>query len=265
MRGEVDRGGAAGSRLAMVGEDEKPRGQRHELPAHQERIGVIGEEDESHRREENRIERQHASRFGVVPAIAVGEHADKRGDDVEDEKEGGAQRVKAEMPVQPWQADRQDRFDRRAAAIDQECKGGDSGQGGGRGAQAIDDAESEFLTEEPADSADQLNDNAEKDSVQHEALPRPPNGQRVPGAASPTALRERRRRPFLNPVGMTRMTVRTRNLIACGPTAGKGRSHDVAPKAHRNSGAATYAAPERRRPEVYCWVARARASLLRAS
>jgi len=65
--------------IAMMRHHERAGGERHELPRHQEREGVIGEHNEVHAGKERRVERQHALRRFLVPAIAECEQARSRG------------------------------------------------------------------------------------------------------------------------------------------------------------------------------------------
>ena len=102
----------------MMRHHQRPGGERHELPGHQEGEGVVGQDDEVHAGEEGRIERQHALRRFLVAAIAEREEARGRAAEIDDDQEERGQRVDAEMRAEPGQAERQ--RSRRCGAPDAE-------------------------------------------------------------------------------------------------------------------------------------------------
>ena len=67
---EIDVAGSRIITLTMVRHHQRPRRERHELPGEQEGESVVGLHDEVHRRDEGRIERQHALRRALVTAVA---------------------------------------------------------------------------------------------------------------------------------------------------------------------------------------------------
>ena len=71
------------------------------------RESVVGQHDEIHAGEKGRIERQHALRRLLVPAIAEREQARGRGAEIDHGEEERRQRVDAEMRAEPGQAERQ--------------------------------------------------------------------------------------------------------------------------------------------------------------
>ncbi len=86
---------------------QRPGGERHELPREQEGIGVGGDEDEVHAREEGGEERQHALRIVLVPAVAERVQARRRRGEVHDDEKERRQRIDMETRADPGQAERQ--------------------------------------------------------------------------------------------------------------------------------------------------------------
>ncbi len=97
---------------AMVRHHQRPGRERHELPRHEEREGIGGQNDEIHAREEHRIEGQHARRLGFVPAVADREQARRRCAEIDHGDEERTQRIETEMGAKPRQPDREHDFGR---------------------------------------------------------------------------------------------------------------------------------------------------------
>ena len=68
-------------RLLMMRDDQRPGGERHELPGDKEAEGVVREDDNVHSGEERRVERQHPA--GVLLVLAVPERIKARGSGAE--------------------------------------------------------------------------------------------------------------------------------------------------------------------------------------
>ena len=103
----IDIAGADVVAFAMMGHDQGPGGERHQLPGKQEGIGVVGEDDEIHRRHEQREKGQHAALRAFMAAIAERVEARGGGAEIDDGQEEGGQGVDAEMGAEPRQAERQ--------------------------------------------------------------------------------------------------------------------------------------------------------------
>ena len=87
---------------------QRPGRERHELPGEQEGEGVVGDDDEGHAGEEQRIERQHALRRRLVPAEAERVEARRGAAEIDHDEKERRERVEAEMRAEPGQAERQD-------------------------------------------------------------------------------------------------------------------------------------------------------------
>ncbi len=92
----------------VVRHHQRPRRKRHELPTEQEGEGVVGEDDEVHPGEEERVEGQNPLRRVLMPAIAERVEARHRGPEIDHHQEEGGQRIEPEMCADPRQAHRQD-------------------------------------------------------------------------------------------------------------------------------------------------------------
>ncbi len=104
---QIDVAGAQIVGLAMMRHHQRPRGERHELPGHQKREGVVGEQGQRHAGEEGGIERQHALRRRLVLAIAQREQTRAQRAEIGHDQKERRQRVEAEMHAEPGNAERQ--------------------------------------------------------------------------------------------------------------------------------------------------------------
>ena len=91
----------------MVRHDQRPRGQRHELPGDQKGEGVVGEHDQIHAGEKGREERQHPFRRSLVAAVTEREEAGAVRAEIDHDQEERRERIEAEMRADPRQPDRQ--------------------------------------------------------------------------------------------------------------------------------------------------------------
>jgi len=87
--------------------DQRPGGQRHQLPREQKGEGVVGDRDQRHAREEGRIECKHPLRLMLIAPIAEGEQAGARPAETHQNQEKTGQRIEAQMSADPWQTERQ--------------------------------------------------------------------------------------------------------------------------------------------------------------
>ena len=113
---QIDVAGVHIVAFAMVRHDQRPGRQRHELPGHQEREGIVREHHEIHAGEERRIERQHALRRRFVPSIAQGKQAGGRRAEVHHREKERRQRIESKMRAEPRQPERQCHADGRRSA-----------------------------------------------------------------------------------------------------------------------------------------------------
>ena len=104
---DIDVAGAEIVGVAVVRHDQRPRGERHELPTEEEDEGVVGEQHEVHAGEEGRKERQDAFRRGFVPAVAEAVEARARPAEIDHRQEERRQRIDAEVCADPGDAERQ--------------------------------------------------------------------------------------------------------------------------------------------------------------
>ena len=79
----------------MVGYDQCPRRERHELPGEQEDEGIVGDDHQIHRREKRRDKRQHALRRRFMPAVADRVEAGNGPAQIDDDEEESGQRIEA--------------------------------------------------------------------------------------------------------------------------------------------------------------------------
>jgi hypothetical protein len=112
---QIDVAGAGIFRRGVVGHHQRPGRQRHELPGHQKRKGVIRQHDQVHAGEIGRKIWQHPQWSGLVPAIAEGVEACQRTAQVGNDEKECRQRIQAKVRTQPGQADRQGQDRRRGA------------------------------------------------------------------------------------------------------------------------------------------------------
>ena len=104
---EIDIAGAQVVALLVMGDHQRPRGQRHELPRHQKAEGVVGEHHQIHGGEIGGIERQDALRGFLMAAIAERVEAGSSAAEIDDDQEKRRQRIDAEMRAEPRQPQRQ--------------------------------------------------------------------------------------------------------------------------------------------------------------
>ena len=86
---------------------QRPGRERHELPGEQEGEGIVGDDDEGHAGEEQRIEGQDALRRRFVPAVAERVKARRAPAEIDHREEEGRERVETEMRADPGKAERQ--------------------------------------------------------------------------------------------------------------------------------------------------------------
>src|SRR5512145_472276 len=105
--------------------NQRPGGERHELPAEQEGEGVVGDDDKGHACEKQRIEGQHALRRRLMPPEAERVEARRASTDSDHDEEERRERVETEMRADPGKAERQGQglvrrlSDKRAKANDE--------------------------------------------------------------------------------------------------------------------------------------------------
>ena len=93
--------------FAMVRHDERPRGERHELPREQEGEGIVRQHDQIHAGQERREEWQHPVRCRLVTAVTKSVEAGAGAAEVDDDKKKSRERIEAEMSPNPRQPKRQ--------------------------------------------------------------------------------------------------------------------------------------------------------------
>ena len=86
---------------------QRPGGERHQLPREQEAERIVGHHDEVQTGEERGIERQHALRFVLVPAVAERVEAGAGAAQPDHDQEERGERIEPEMRADPGQAERQ--------------------------------------------------------------------------------------------------------------------------------------------------------------
>ena len=111
----VDEPGPRVAGVAVARHDQRPRGERHELPGDEKRVGVVGEQHQVHAGEERRIERQHPLRLTVVAAVTDPIEARRRGAEIDDDDEERRKSVEAKVGPDPRQPDGQRQGRRRLA------------------------------------------------------------------------------------------------------------------------------------------------------
>ena len=93
----------------IVRHHQRPGRQRHELPGEEKGEGVVGDDDEGHGGEEQRVEGQHALRRRLVAAEAERIKARGGAAEIDHHEKERRERVQAEMGAEPGKPDRQDR------------------------------------------------------------------------------------------------------------------------------------------------------------
>jgi hypothetical protein len=88
---------------------QRPGRQRHELPGEEKGEGVVGDDDEGHGGEEQRVEGEHALRRRLVAAEAKCIKARRAPTEIDHHEKECRERVQAEMGAEPGKPDRQDR------------------------------------------------------------------------------------------------------------------------------------------------------------
>src|SRR3954470_17152043 len=109
----------------MVGHDQRPRRQRHELPAQKIGEGIVRQHHEVHAGEKGGEEGKHAVRCGVMMAVAEAIEACRRPTQIDDDEEERGQCVEAEMRAKPRQTDRQGKGGGISGAAEQEAQRAD--------------------------------------------------------------------------------------------------------------------------------------------
>ena len=104
---DIDEAGLAILGVLVMGHDQRPRGQRHELPREQEGEGVVGEDHQVHGGEEDGIERQHTLGRMFMTTVAQRKEAGAGTAEIDHHQKEGRERVDAEMGADPRQAQRQ--------------------------------------------------------------------------------------------------------------------------------------------------------------
>ena len=126
---QIDVAGAHVLPDLIVRHHQRPRRKRHEFPGEQEGESVVGEDDEVHAGEEERVEGQHALGRTLVPAIAERVQACRRAAEIDHGKKEGRQRIEPEMRADPRQAHRQDHRLGGRHAEQREQRGGERRSG----------------------------------------------------------------------------------------------------------------------------------------
>ena len=72
---EIHKAGLGVSLVAMMRHDQRPRGQRHQLPCEEKREGIVSDGDQDHAGEERRVERQNPFGVRLVAPVAEREQA----------------------------------------------------------------------------------------------------------------------------------------------------------------------------------------------
>ena len=104
---QVDVARANVAALAMMRHDQRPRGERHELPGGQEGEGIVGEDNKVHAGQEGWIERQHTQRRRLVLSAAKRKQAGGGGTEIDDGEKESRKRVHTKINAEPRQAERQ--------------------------------------------------------------------------------------------------------------------------------------------------------------
>ena len=118
---DVDVAGMRVAALAMVRHHQRPGGERHQFPGEQEAERIVGDHHEVQAGEEGRIERQHALRLVLVPAVAQRVEAGAGAAQPDHDQEERGERIEAEMRAGPGQAERQG-DGRRLGAEREQCR-----------------------------------------------------------------------------------------------------------------------------------------------
>jgi hypothetical protein len=137
---EVEMSSPSAFRVGVAGNDQRPRGERHQLPRKQEGVGVVGDQDQVHRRGEQRKQWLDPRRQLLRPVEAHAVDAGRDDAAIDDDAEEGRQRVQPQVKANRRQADRQPY--RRLAAAQQHVQIDDAEHDRGQCAQRIDEGQS---------------------------------------------------------------------------------------------------------------------------
>ena len=107
---QIDIARLLGGLGAVIGQHQRPRQQRHHLPAQQKREGIRRQHHQRHRAQKRRVERQHPQGRVFVPPVADRENADHPAAKPEDQQEERRQHIDMQMGPKPGQPHRQHQF-----------------------------------------------------------------------------------------------------------------------------------------------------------
>ena len=177
---QVDVAGADIFAIPMVGHDQGPGGERHELPGQQEGERVGRQHDQVHPCQERRKKRQHPLRRRLVASIAQPVESRRRPAQVDDDEKESRECVHAEMCPQPRQPQRQNQHRRLASFGDEMNEGRQESDGGCGETRPVDHPIGSRI---PADDDGKPRATEQKrDTPQHYA-----NRHRVPSFMPPEA------------------------------------------------------------------------------
>ena len=135
---QVEIGALARLRVLVLTQDQRPGGERHELPAQEKGERVVGEQDQVHAGEEGRHERQDPPRRALALAVAERIKADEHRTEIDHQHEEGGQGIQPQVHSEPGQTQGQHQHIWRAGI--EECGKAQQEQRGGHGeATTIDD------------------------------------------------------------------------------------------------------------------------------
>jgi hypothetical protein len=107
---QIEEARAANLRYPVVRSHEEERGQRHRFPRDHEHVGVIGDQYQRHRRQEDVVFKAEQAGRGAGPGaeIADREHRYRRAHDAQEQQEEGGQGVESQVERQIGETEGQD-------------------------------------------------------------------------------------------------------------------------------------------------------------
>ena len=90
----------------MMRHDQRPRGQRHQLPCEEKSEGVVSDGDQDHAGEERRVERQNPFGVRLVAAVAEREQAGACAPKSDQDEEEAGQGIEPEIRPDPGETER---------------------------------------------------------------------------------------------------------------------------------------------------------------